>query len=335
MHLSLSFRVLILLWASLALLPLTQPLVASPFQLHWTTWTDVQVVNGRMNDTGPYTYSQGYDLDPGFAGVDIVVTITEVFGEDLVNNGNTLEFRFDHIGDQTSFDANGNVTFGPYIPNPVHEFGVGNTDAKLKVVFRDYSKKRNPDGLDPIADPFGGYVEVKLTFPSYENTLFRAANVVIPIFDVDWRGSEGAGNNEQDRITNVVAKDINGNVISLIASFTPWGAPPNAPAPTPANTATNSFIVLTTANGDIDQIISGQPHVYNNIGAQYILDPDGTAYPLNTLGRTPGFNSYDSQGWGNLVLSTPPGVAVSEVSYRWGTNPREVIGAEVGGMRLV
>lgn len=289
-------------------------LAAATYSLDWNdpgiTWTANVTVTGTMGDTGNYTYSQSFDVDPLNPGNDITVTITEVFSADPNNPSRdtptSLEFNYDHIGDTQNLDANGNIVFGPYeIAN--HTFGnPSNTGEKLKIVARDYSMNRTLDAN------YNGYVEVKFSFSSYGAGV---TNIAIPIYDVDWRGGEGGTNNEQDRIWNVVAYDINGNPVGVTATSIPWASGTEAP--------TNSYIIINGTNGYVDQIIAGNPADYA-LDPNYVLNPDGTSYPPS--GNTPGFNSADNQGWGNLILSATGNVGIAEISYRWGANPNNTSG---------
>lgn len=294
---------------------------AVPVVLDWdtVTWNATQTVNGNFGDAGNYTYAQSFDTDASRAGTDLTFTVTENFSVDAVNNNQTVEFNRDHLGDTQSFDSGGNLTLGPYEPNDPanHTFGnASNTGEKLKIVARDYSKNRSLDG----------YVEIKITFDNYSDT--GVTNVTIPLYDIDWRGDEGTSNNEQDRIYQVEARDLNGNVVGVFAVAQPWDNDTSDSIP-----AMNSYTIVNTANGTVDQIIggnteyrrsSGSPVATGNNSLANILNPDGNA----TQQR--GFRSNDSEGWGNVNLTYNGTIGITELTFRLAANPDNTSGGNRG-----
>lgn len=246
----------------------------------------------RLGDTGSYTYEQAFDWDPGVAGSEFTLRVTENVPVDPVDNGAATEMNRDHVGDTQSFGPN--INFGPY--RTTNAFGGAPGVDKVKIVYRDYSNNRLADGS----------VRVQFDFSAYPQGV---ENVSIRLHDVDWRGAYNSGSNdEQDRVFNLVVTGLDGTEFPVTAVYQPWA---HAGSGQPGR---NSYIIFD--NGTL-----GMQIIARNADADPFIptpNPTTTLTP-STVGML-GFVSTDSEGWGDLVLQTPVGVAVRSVAYSWSAN---------------
>lgn len=279
-------------------------------------WSSSVTVTGRFGDATNFSYVQGFDTDPLHAGNDLTIRVSEFFAQDTATNTSSAtnangllntEFNFDHLGDTQSYTTNAQgdqyIAFGPYSAPTNHDFGIGDAQPKPKIVARDYSRDL---ALDPTMN---GYAQVMMDFSAYTQGV---QNVRVRLHDVDWRGNYGGGNNEQDRVSGLYALTVNSLIVPLTAQYEPWYKTSES-----SNQARNSYIIYS--NGTLNMEIIGRNAGTNDASANAVLT-------LNPTNGVVGFQSSDSEGFGNVLLSTEEDVAVSAIFWLWGGNPNNLTG---------